>query len=107
MSGTSPMKMQTAIVLFFMSEFTAVWVAIYGGSVLDILENEFLNMGWFDTVAAWGGMSGYRMIADLFFLCPYAIGLLGLFILLFTIYQRYFKDTGDDDYEYGINGGNL
>lgn len=106
MAGTTPMKMQTAVVLFFMCEFTAVWVAVIGGSLLDILENQFLQIGWFDIVSSWSGMDGYRLMADLFYFTPYIIGLLGVFILLMTIYQRYIKDNGDD-YEYGVNGGNL
>ena len=104
---TSPMKMQTAIFIFFMACITALWVAVIGGSVLDLIEYQFQLAGFFDVSAEWNVYStAYTVLVNLFYFGPYIIALLGLFVLLYTIYQRYFRDDDEDDYIM-YNGGRL
>ena len=104
---TSPMKMQTAVFIFFFACITALWVAVVGGSILDIVEYQFVQSGVFDVSPEWNVYGTvYTGLVNFFYFCPYVIALLGLFVLLYTIYQRYFRDDDEDDYMY-YNGGRL
>lgn len=109
MAGTSPMSMMTAGIIFFMSCIIGVVVGVIGGSLIDILEYQFNSMGWFALSADWDTTSGYMMVRNIFYVIPYIIPLLGLFILLSTVYQRYGKDKKEEDDStlYYVEGGRL
>lgn len=89
--------MYTAIVLFMLLTLLGVTLAVIGGGLLDIIESEFYEMGWFDVPPEWDTYAVYRGITNIFYAIPYILPLMGLFILLYTIYQRYTVDVELDD----------
>lgn len=110
MAGTSPMSMMTAGIIFFSSIVTGVIVGVVGGSLIDILEYEFNALGWFNVPAEWDTSAGYEMIRNIFFMMPYIIPLLGLFVILATGYQRYGRDKKEQEEDptlYYVEGGRL
>lgn len=109
MAGTTPMSMMTAGIIFFESIVIGVVVGVVGGSLVDILEYEFNVLGWFNIPAEWDTSAGYEMIRNIFFVLPYLIPLLGLFILLVTTYQRYGRDKKEEEDStlYYVDSGRL
>lgn len=109
MAGTSPMSIMTAGILFFTSCIIGIVLGVVGGSLIDILEYEFNVLGWFALPEEWDTTSGYMMVRNIFYVIPYIIPLLGLFILLVTVYQRYGRDKKDEEDPtlYYVEGGRL
>jgi C4-dicarboxylate transporter len=105
MAGTSPLTMMQTMIIFFTSCAMGVGIAAVGGSILDILENLFFSLGWFDLPSQWDSTSGYRMIVNTFYAMTYIIPLIGLFILIVSYIQRH--TTDDDEDEYTVRGGRL
>lgn len=107
MAGTSPHSMLTGLILFFTCELTGLVLAVIGGSLMDILEVNLVGAGLLET-GDWNN-TFYTGLINIFYWIPYILGVLGIFILLTTIYQRYGKDKQDEeeDETYYINGGQL
>lgn len=105
MAGTSPFTMFQAIIIFFTSCALAVGIAVVGGSIIDILENMFFGLGWFDLPTEWDSTNGYRMLVNMFYAMEYIIPMIGLFILIVTYIQRH--TTDDDEDEYTVRGGRI
>lgn len=96
--------MLAGIILFFMCEIYALIVAVLGGSLIDILESTFDKAGFFIVGDNWN-FDAYTAMVNLFYLTPYVIAILGIVILVVTIWHRHGKDqelpedysTGDSD----------
>lgn len=113
MAGTKPHTMLAGIIAFFMTEVVALATAVVGGSIIDIVEVQLVQAGMVDVPAEWSP-DAYKLLINIFYVMPYVISLLGLFILFVTIYQRYGIDQEEEEYEedeYGnkiyYNGGAL
>ena len=106
MSGTSSVTMLKAVMIFFSSCLISIILATIGGSVLDILSNQFYNMGWYDLPSEWDSPIN---IANIYYAVIYILPIIGIYILFVTIYQRYRTDQ-DDEYDYNsymIQGGRM
>lgn len=109
MAGTEPHSMLSGIIIFFLCEIYALSVAVLGGSLVDILEAKFYDLGMYDINGSWGAESSwyaYNSVVNIFYLTPYIIGLLGVVILVLTIWHRHGSDREEDDQEY-IRQNNL
>lgn len=85
----------------------ALATAVLGGSVLDIIEVQMAQVGMFDVPEEWNP-DAYKLLVNVFYLCPYIMALLGLFFLFITIFQRYGVDqTEDEEEEYDQNGNRI
>lgn len=109
MAGTTPGAMLSAGIIFFMSCIIAVVVGVVGGSLIDILEYQFNILGWFALPEEWDTTSGYMMVRNIFFVIPYIIPIIGLFIAFSTVYQRYGRDKNEEEDStlYYVEGGRL
>lgn len=105
MAGTEPHSMLTGIIIFFICEIYALSVAVLGGSLVDILESTFYQIGWFDIegTGVWGDFTAYNQIVNIFYLTPYVIGILGVVILIYTIWHRHGSDKAVEDDYYNNN----
>lgn len=98
MAGTSGENMLGGILLFFGLELTALVIAILGGSILDLLEGQFYAMGWYSNLPAeWDTTVGESMLVNVFYACPYILGLLGIFVLIVTIWHRVGRDREEEE----------
>lgn len=105
MGGTSAENMLSGIILFFIIELTALLIAVFGGSILDLLEGQFYSMGMYDNLPAeWDTTAGESMLVNIFYAVPYLVGLLGLYVLFVTIWHRHGSDREDPE-EYNEYGG--
>lgn len=104
MAGTSPFTMLQAIMIFLSSCLIGIIIAAVGGPVLDMLDYQFYQLGWFNLPSEWDTNAGYLMVVNIYYSLVYIIPVLGFFILFVTIYQRY---RTDEDDEYVIMGGRL
>ena len=106
MAGTSAHTMLTGIILFFLCEIYALSVAVFGGSILDIIEGNMYDLGMYAIDGDWGSASSwfaYDSVVNIFYLTPYIIGLLGVVILFLTIWHRHGSDEPEDENEYYRN----
>lgn len=105
MAGTSGENMLGGIILFFGVELLALIIAIFGGSILDLLEGNFYALGFYSNLPAeWDTTAGEGMLVNIFYAVPYILALLGLYILFITIWHRHGSDREDND-EYNEYGG--
>lgn len=101
MAGTSPTNMLSGILLFFGIELLALVIAIFGGSILDLLEGNFYALGFYSNLPAeWDTTAGEGMLVNIFYAVPYILAILGLFVLFVTIFHRVGRDREDEDEEY-------
>lgn len=92
-----------------MMSLTGVIIGVFGGPIVDIIDNAFRSMGWFQ-YPAWGDYAGYDAAINIFYSFAYIIPLLGLFILFSTIFHRYGRDRSqpeEDEEIYLIDGGRI
>lgn len=110
MAGTEPRTMLSAIIIFLSSVLIGITLSVFGGSIVDILDMQFRNMGWFQG-NTWGDFAGYDFAINLFYFFPYIIPCIGLYILFSTIYHRHGRDrsqdAADDDEIYLIDSGRI
>lgn len=100
MAGTEPHSMLTGIILFFLCEIYALSVAVLGGSLVDILEKKFYDLGFFAIEGQWGeGFTAYYAVVNIFYLTPYIMAGLGVLILIITIWHRHGSDREEDVYD--------
>jgi len=104
MAGTRPHTMLAGVITFFICEIIALSTAVIGGSTLDILEVQMAQAGMLDVPEKWNP-DAYKPLINIFYICPYIMSLLGLFVLFITIFQRYGIDQSEDE-EYYDNQGN-
>lgn len=98
--------MLQAVMIFLSSCLIGIVIATVGGPVLDILDNQFYSMGWFDLPDEWNTNASYLGIVNIYYSLAYIIPIIGLFILFVTIYQRYRTDQEEQD-DYVVMGGRL
>lgn len=93
MAGTSSGSMLTGIIMFFLCEIYALVVAVFGGSLVDILEDTFDKAGMFvlSDPEQWN-FDAYAQMVNMFYFTPYVMALLGIVILVMTIWQRHGRD---------------
>lgn len=109
MAGTSPRSMLSAVIIFFSTSFAGVIIGVLGGPIVDIIDNAFRNMGWFQ-YPAWGDYAGYDFAVNLFYSFAYILPIIGLYVLFSTIYHRYGRDRSqpeDDEEIYLIDSGRI
>lgn len=106
MAGTEPNHMLAGIITFFLCECYALSVAVFGGSIADILEKLFYDQGFFSIEGAWGAESSwfaYHSCLNLLYISAYVLAGLGVVILILTIWHRHGNDTEDTDYQNQYN----
>ena len=99
MAGTTPHTMLTGIILFFLCEISALSVAVFGGSILDIIEGNMYDLGMYAIDGDWGSAASwfaYDSVVNVFYLTPYIIAGLGVIILVVTIWHRHNSDEEED-----------
>lgn len=102
MAGTEPHTMLTGIILFFLCEISALSLAVMGGSILDIIEGYFYELGLFDVAGEWGAESSwftYNSMVNIFYFTPYLLAGLGILILVLTVWHRHNSDKEEDVYD--------
>lgn len=98
MAGTSGSDMLTGIILFFGIELLALVLAVLGGSILDLLEGQFYSLGFYDNLPPeWDTTAGEGMLVNIFYAIPYILGLLGIFVLVVTIWHRVGRDREEEE----------
>lgn len=97
MAGTTSHTMLTGIILFFTAEISALSLAVFGGSLVDILEEKFYSLGMFNIEGSWNNFDTYNQVVAVFYLCPYILAGLGVLILFLTIWHRHGSDREDEE----------
>lgn len=94
--------MLAGIITFFLCEIYALVVAVFGGSLVDILEDTFDRAGMFvvSDPEHWN-FDAYAQMVNVFYFTPYIMALLGIVILVVTIWHRHGTDREvSDEYSY-------
>lgn len=96
MAGTTSGSMLAGIITFFLCEIYALVVAVFGGSLVDILEYTFDRAGFFAVPETWS-LDAYTQMVNVFYFTPYIMALLGIVILVVTIWHRHGTDKQVSD----------